>query len=92
MIFSKIKNASVLSESENLILNNEVKCVRDKIIDVTIEKGGHLSSNLGIVELTVALHSVFDFPNDKLIFDVGHQCYAHKILSGRGDKFSTLQL
>ena len=91
MIFSKIKNASVLSESENLILNNEVKRVRDKIIDVTIEKGGHLSSNLGIVELTVALHSVFDFPNDKLIFDVGHQCYAHKILSGRGDKFSTLR-
>ena len=91
MIFSKIKNASVLSESENLILNNEVKRVRDKIIDVTIEKGGHLSSNLGIVELTVALHSVFDFPCDKLIFDVGHQCYAHKILSGRGDMFSTLR-
>ncbi len=53
--------------------------------------GGHLSSNLGAVELTVALHRVFDFPTDKIIFDVGHQCYTHKLLSGRAGKFSTLR-
>ena len=91
MDFSQIKKTSVLSEEENLILNSEVNRIRNKIIDVTIEKGGHLSSNLGVVELTVALHSVFNFPCDKLIFDVGHQCYAHKILSGRDDMFSTLR-
>lgn len=57
--------------------------IRHEILEVTSKVGGHLSSNLGVVELTVALHRVFDLPNDKLIFDVGHQSYAHKILSGR---------
>ncbi|MBO5328442.1 MAG: 1-deoxy-D-xylulose-5-phosphate synthase, partial [Clostridia bacterium] len=65
--------------------------IREKILDGVLKCGGHLSSNLGMVELTVALHYVFNFPKDKLIFDVGHQCYAHKILSGRGDKFDTLR-
>ena len=57
--------------------------LRDKIIEACSEYGGHLSPNLGDVELIVALHRFFDFPNDKLIFDVGHQAYAHKLLSGR---------
>ena len=57
--------------------------LRAEILKQTSIHGGHLSSNLGTVELTVALHRVFDFPKDKLIFDVGHQCYAHKILTGR---------
>ena len=57
--------------------------IRDEIIDACSKYGGHLSSNLGIVETTVALHRVFSFPKDKLIFDVGHQCYTHKLLSGR---------
>ncbi len=65
--------------------------IRSEILDVVSKNGGHLASNLGVVELTVALHRVFDFPNDKLIFDVGHQCYAHKILSGRGDRFDTIR-
>lgn len=64
---------------------------RQKIISTVFKNGGHLSSNLGAVELTVALHYVFDFPNDKVIFDVGHQCYTHKLLSGRCDKFDTLR-
>ena len=77
-------------------LNNrelEALCenIRGRIISSVLENGGHLSSNLGVVELTVALHYVFDFPKDKIIFDVGHQCYAHKMLSGRMDKFSTLR-
>lgn len=65
--------------------------LRNKIIETVMKNGGHLSSNLGMVELTVALHYVFDFPKDKVIYDVGHQCYTHKLLSGRADKFDTLR-
>lgn len=85
-----------ISGGELKLLNNrelEALCenIRGRIISSVLENGGHLSSNLGVVELTVALHYVFDFPKDKIIFDVGHQCYAHKMLSGRMDKFSTLR-
>ena len=59
--------------------------LRIQIMEAVTRHGGHLASNLGVVELTVALHYVFDFPRDKLVFDVGHQCYAHKILTGRGE-------
>ncbi len=65
--------------------------IREEIISVTEKNGGHLSSNLGIVETTIAIHYVFDLPKDKLIFDVGHQCYTHKILSGRRDAFGTIR-
>ena len=66
--------------------------LREKIIETVSNNGGHLSSNLGVVDLTVALYKEFDFSKDKLIFDVGHQCYAHKILSDRKDKFSSIRL
>lgn len=65
--------------------------LRNEIIETTQNNGGHLSANLGIVETTAVLYHVFDFPKDKLIFDVGHQCYAHKILSGRKDAFKTIR-
>lgn len=65
--------------------------IRLKLIGTVSENGGHLASNLGTVELTVALHKSFDSPNDKIIFDVGHQCYTHKLLTGRYDRFSTLR-
>ncbi len=65
--------------------------LRTEIISTVTVCGGHLSSNLGVVELTVALHRVFDFPKDKIVFDVGHQCYAHKLLTGRAERFSTLR-
>lgn len=65
--------------------------LRKEIITTVSECGGHLSSNLGTVELTVALHRVFQFPQDKIVFDVGHQCYAHKLLSGRAENFRTLR-
>ncbi|MDE6550737.1 MAG: 1-deoxy-D-xylulose-5-phosphate synthase [Clostridia bacterium] len=65
--------------------------IRELILSVVLEKGGHLSSNLGVVELIIALHYVFDFDSDRLILDVGHQCYAHKILTGRKDDFLTLR-
>src|SRR5690606_18013140 len=63
--------------------------LRDFIIDIVSTKEGHLGASLGVVELTIALHYVFDAPKDKLIWDVGHQAYGHKILTGRKDIFST---
>ncbi|AGS20776.1 1-deoxy-D-xylulose-5-phosphate synthase [Rhizobium etli] len=65
--------------------------VRDEMIDAVSRTGGHLGAGLGVVELTIAIHSVFDTPNDRLIFDVGHQCYPHKILTGRRDRIRTLR-
>ena len=65
--------------------------IRELIIDVVSKNGGHLAPNLGVVELTLALHRVFDCPKDKLIFDVGHQAYIHKILTGRKKDFPTLR-
>lgn len=65
--------------------------LREKIICTVAQNGGHLASNLGVVELTVALFSVFDFPGDTVVWDVGHQCYAHKLLSGRFSKFNTVR-
>ena len=65
--------------------------VREEMISAVSETGGHLGAGLGVVELTVALHYVFDTPNDKLIWDVGHQSYPHKILTGRKDKIRTLR-
>ena len=61
--------------------------IRTFLIESISKTGGHLSSNLGIVEVTVAMHYVFDSPKDKMIFDVGHQCYTHKILTGRSTQF-----
>jgi 1-deoxy-D-xylulose-5-phosphate synthase len=65
--------------------------IRRRIVDVVSRTGGHLASSLGAVELAIALHYVFDTPNDKIIWDVGHQAYAHKLLTGRADKFDTLR-
>ena len=65
--------------------------VRKIIIATVAKNGGHLASNLGVVELTIALHYVFDLPRDKLIWDVGHQSYTHKLLTGRRDRFDTLR-
>lgn len=65
--------------------------IREKIIETVKENGGHLASNLGVVELTIALHYVFSSPSDKIIFDVGHQSYTHKILTGRYNKIDTLR-
>lgn len=77
-----------LSSSELELLADEIRDFFIKNVTVT---GGHLASNLGTVELTLALHRVFDFPKDHLIFDVGHQCYTHKLLTGRRERFSLLR-
>ena len=65
--------------------------IREKIIGTVAVNGGHLASNLGVVELTIALHRVLNCPEDKIVFDVGHQCYAHKLLTGRYEAFSSLR-
>jgi 1-deoxy-D-xylulose-5-phosphate synthase len=77
-----------LSFKELGILSREI---RDLIIKVVSRNGGHLSSNLGVVDLTIALHKVFNTPEDRIIWDVGHQCYTHKILTGRKDKIFTIR-
>ena len=77
-----------LSEKDLQTLSNEV---RKEMINAVSETGGHLGAGLGVVELTVALHYIFDTPNDKLIWDVGHQTYPHKILTGRKNKIKTLR-
>ncbi|MGD8971419.1 MAG: 1-deoxy-D-xylulose-5-phosphate synthase N-terminal domain-containing protein, partial [Desulfobacterales bacterium] len=65
--------------------------IRQLIIDVVAVSGGHLASSLGAVELAIALHYVFDTPQDRIIWDVGHQAYAHKLITGRRDRFHTLR-
>tara|TARA_B100000212_G_scaffold150958_2_gene113547 strand:- start:900 stop:2744 length:1845 start_codon:yes stop_codon:yes gene_type:complete len=82
------KDLKNLSIKELQIVSNEVS---ELIIDTIEEHGGHYSSPLGVVDLTVALHHCYDSPNDKLVWDVGHQAYAHKILTGRRDSFKTLR-
>ena len=65
--------------------------IRKYILEIVSKNGGHLASNLGVVELTLALHSVFDLQKDKIIWDVGHQSYVHKILTGRKEELKTLR-
>ena len=82
------KNLKQFNIDELSLLCSEI---RSFLVEHVSKTGGHLASNLGIVELTVAIHKVFDFPSDKIVFDVGHQSYVHKILTGRADKFDTLR-
>lgn len=91
MDYSEIKTPSDLKRLNINELGELCAWLRERIIYVVENNGGHLASNLGTVELTVALHYVFDCPKDKIVFDVGHQSYTHKILTGRGDAFSGLR-
>ena len=77
-----------LDDNELIILAEEV---RKKLIDTVSKTGGHLASNLGVVELTLAIHKVFDSPKDKIVWDVGHQAYTHKLITGRFDDFATIR-
>ena len=84
-----------LSDAELDTLAGEI---REKLVNIItsedgcLGRGGHLASNLGVVELTIALHRVFDSPHDYIIWDVGHQSYVHKLLTGRKDRFDTLRM
>lgn len=75
-----------LKEKEEL-----AKEIRKEILNIVSKNGGHLASNLGVVELTIAMHSVFNTPEDKIVWDVGHQTYVHKILTGRKKQMETLR-
>lgn len=66
--------------------------IRDYMVEAVSKTGGHLASSLGAVELTLALHYVFDSPKDKIVWDVGHQAYAHKMVTGRRDRFDCLRM
>lgn len=91
MYIEKIKDSRDLKKldlSSKKVLAQEV---RNYILDVVSKNGGHLASNLGVVELTIALESIFDVHRDRIIWDVGHQCYVHKIFNGRYDSFKTLR-
>ncbi|MBR0466668.1 MAG: 1-deoxy-D-xylulose-5-phosphate synthase [Clostridia bacterium] len=90
-ILSTIKSPDDVKKLNNNDLNVLCDEIRDCIITTVSQNGGHLASNLGTVELTVALHRAFNSPLDSILFDVGHQSYTHKLLTGRFDKFSTIR-
>ena len=90
-ILNKINYPNDLRKLNREQLSQVSKELREELINVVSETGGHLGAGLGVVELTVALHYVFDTPKDKLVWDVGHQCYPHKILTGRKNKIRTLR-
>ena len=89
-----LDNVNTPKDLKKLDINEKQKLateIREMIINIVSENGGHLASNLGVVELTIALHSVFNMPKDKIVWDVGHQTYVHKILTGRKEKMNTLR-
>ena len=90
-MLENIKSPADIKELKANELKELATEIRDVILNTTALNGGHLSSNLGIVEATLALHKVFDSPNDRIIFDVSHQSYVHKLLTGRYERFSTLR-
>ncbi len=90
-ILDKISAPSDIKKLNNMELHKLCGEIRECIINTVSKNGGHLASNLGTVELTVALHRAFDSPKDALVFDVGHQCYTHKLLTGRFKQFSSLR-
>ena len=90
-ILSNIKSPGDVKKLNIGQVDELCKEARSLIIETVSKNGGHLASNLGTVELSVALHRAFNSPEDAIIFDVGHQCYTHKLLTGRFNKFSTLR-
>ncbi|WP_066637550.1 1-deoxy-D-xylulose-5-phosphate synthase [Desulfolucanica intricata] len=90
-ILKMIKSPRDLHRLDTVQIKELAQEIRERIIDTVSKTGGHLAPNLGVVELTLALHCVFDAPKDKIVWDVGHQCYVHKLITGRQDKFNTLR-
>ncbi|MBQ7653580.1 MAG: 1-deoxy-D-xylulose-5-phosphate synthase, partial [Clostridia bacterium] len=90
-ILQKVNTPSDLKDLSYSDLERLAAEIRELMIDTVSKNGGHLASNLGIVELTIAIHKVFKSPSDQIIFDVGHQAYVHKILTGRKDDFYKLR-
>lgn len=90
-LLDKIREPADVKKLNNTELEKLAAEIRRELVRTVARTGGHLAPNLGVVELTLALHSVFDLPRDKIIWDVGHQCYVHKILTGRLSRFATLR-
>lgn len=90
-LLNNISSPSDLKKLQRKDLTHLAAELRERIVDVVSKSGGHLASSLGAVELAIAIHYVFDTPNDKVIWDVGHQAYAHKLITGRADQFRTLR-
>jgi 1-deoxy-D-xylulose-5-phosphate synthase len=90
-LLSSIESPADLRALSNEQLAELAREIRAKLIDTTARTGGHLASSLGAVEIILALHSIFDFSRDRLVFDVGHQAYAHKLITGRREAFETLR-
>ncbi len=91
MEIKDVKNADDLRKLDKKDLSRYAQLLRARIIEVTLENGGHLASNLGITDLAVALHYCFDTPKDKIVWDVGHQTYAHKLITGRWELMGKLR-
>ncbi len=91
MRLDEIESPRILKDLSIDEMNDLAGQIRSELVSTVARRGGHLASNLGVVELTLALHRVFDMPRDKLIFDVGHQSYVHKLLTGRYSRFHTLR-
>ncbi|MBQ4581165.1 MAG: 1-deoxy-D-xylulose-5-phosphate synthase [Clostridia bacterium] len=91
MRLDQIESPDILKQLSIEELEDLARQIRTELVATTAKRGGHLASNLGVVELTIALHRVFNMPADKLIFDVGHQSYVHKLLTGRYGQFQTLR-
>lgn len=90
-LLDSIKNANDIKKIPEKDLPVLAEEIRKRLLEITSQNGGHLASNLGVVEITIALHRLLDFPEDKLIFDVGHQSYVHKMLTGRNEAMETLR-
>src|ERR671935_1697563 len=90
-ILDRIDSPADLKKLDQVALRTLAQEIRDELVATVSKTGGHLSPNLGTVELTLALHTVFDSPRDKLVWDVGHQAYPHKLVTGRRARFSTIR-
>lgn len=90
-VLDRVNSPEDVKKLDDIELEELCSDIREFLVESVSETGGHLASNLGVVELSVALHKVFNSPTDQIVFDVGHQCYTHKILTGRKNQFSTLR-
>src|SRR3989449_7283314 len=90
-ILDSIDGPADLKRLDSAALRTLAQEIRDELVATVSQTGGHLSPNLGTVELTLALHTVFDSPRDKLVWDVGHQAYPHKLVTGRLERFDSIR-
>ncbi|HUP14658.1 MAG TPA: 1-deoxy-D-xylulose-5-phosphate synthase N-terminal domain-containing protein, partial [Acidimicrobiia bacterium] len=90
-LLARIRRPSDLRQLDDVELEELCQEIRQFLVDQISRSGGHLSPNLGVVELTIALHRSFDSPHDRIIWDVGHQAYVHKLVTGRMEGFSSLR-